>query len=521
VIEDARSLPDGSVIHADICIVGAGAAGITIAREFAGSKTSVLLVESGAVEFEEPTQALYDGEVSPGLYDLNISRLRYFGGSTNHWGGVCRPLDADDFAVRPGVPYSGWPIALADLQAHYDRACDIVQLSSTRWDNETWRDRLARFYTLPFMGERIAGAVFQLSPPTRFGETYHADLATATNVRTLLHANVVDIETNEAASHVTALHLACLDGTRFTVHAEAFVLAVGAVEVARLLLVANRTQSVGLGNAHNLVGRFYCNHPGFYAADILLSQPADVMARPIAAMQTILPRLIVTPSEAARQKLPKFSTWAHPVGEDGSLDLSTGYVAMRALFRDLRHGHVSSDLLDKLGRILGDLDGVAHDVYARFRPAPMIRLDPEWEQVPNPDSRVTLIGERDALGMNRVRVDWQLTDLDIHTVSRSLEIIGEVVGEAGFGRIRVHEWLRTDPKPATFPGHENYHPAGTTRMSDDPTTGVVDRNCRLHSVDNLYVAGASVFATVGAVNPTLTVVALSLRLAEHLKTTIT
>jgi choline dehydrogenase-like flavoprotein len=520
VIEDARSIPDGTVLRADLCILGGGAAGITIAREFAGQGQSVLLVESGGFDFEERTQALYAGEISPGLYELDIARLRYFGGSTNHWGGVCRPLDADDFAKRPWIPHSGWPIEKADLQTYYDRACDLVQLPSKEWDKAAWQDRLAEFYRLPFMGQRIDGAVFQLSPPTRFGEEYREPLAKAANVRVLLHANATEIAVGERADRVTAVRLACFDGPRFSIEAKAYILAAGAVENARLLLVSNRVQQAGLGNRHDVVGRYYSNHPGFYGADIMLSKPKDVLARPLAAMQTILPRLVVSPEASARAGLAKFSTWANPVGEDGSLRLSDGYVALRSLFRDIRHGNISGELLDKLGRVLGDLDGAAGDIWARFRPAPMIRLDPEWEPVPNPESRVALIAEKDELGLQRVRVDWRLTGQDVETALKSLEIIGQVVGEAGFGRIRIHEWLRSNPDPSTFPGHENYHPAGTTRMSEDPSEGVVDRDCRMHGVGNLYVAGSSVFATVGAVNPTLTIVALSLRLADHLKTIV-
>ncbi|MBK8176020.1 MAG: GMC family oxidoreductase [Rhodospirillales bacterium] len=520
MIDDARTIPDGSVLRFDICIVGAGAAGITLAREFEGQSFSVLLVESGSFEFNDRTQALYAGEISQGLYELDVSRLRYFGGCTNHWGGVCRPFDADDFSTRPWIPDSGWPITIADVAPYYDPACDIVQLPTKHWDNVSWEESLAEFYRLPFMGKRIAGAIFQLSPPTRFGEVYREPLEQSANVRTLLNANVVEIAADPSGRHVTALRVACLDGPNFSITARIVVIAMGAVETARLMLASNAQSPAGIGNSYDLVGRYYANHPGFYAADIVLSEPADVMARPLSAMQTILPRLIVTPQEAAREQLAKFSAWANPVSKDGRLDPSDGYVALRSLFRDIRRGQLPSDLMDKLGRLLGDLDGTARDIWNRTSAATMIRLDPEWETVPNPDSRVTLIAERDSVGMQKVRVDWRLSTLDIHTVQRSIEIIGEVVGEAGFGRVHVHEWLQSGPTPSTFPGHENYHPASTTRMSDDTKRGVVDRHCRVHGIDNLYIAGASVFPTVSAVNPTLTVVALSLRLAEHLKSSM-
>ena len=369
MIEDARTLPERSVLRADICIVGAGAAGITLARHHIGRRTSVLLIESGDFDPNEDTQALYGGTVSQGLFDLELSRLRYFGGSTNHWGGVCRPLDADDFQVRDWVPHSGWPITLADLQPYYARACEIVELSSKQWDNKSWQDKLAGFFRLPFMGERIAGAVFQLSPPTHFGEVYRDALAGASNVRTLLNANVVDIATDPNAARVTGLQLACLNGPRFKVEARVYVLAAGAVENPRLLLNANNVQAPGLGNGRDLVGRFYMNHPGFYGADILLSKPEESLVKPIGATHTILPRLVVTPQEARRERLGKFSAWVHNVDETGNLEVSNGYRAMRALFRNLSQGNFSGALLDELTQLLGDLDGAARGVLGRFRPA--------------------------------------------------------------------------------------------------------------------------------------------------------
>ena len=192
---------------------------------------------------------------------------------------------------------------------------------------------------------------------------------------------------------------------------------------------------------------------------------------------------------------------------------------------------MSRRLPDHLGRdiwdVVTDLDDVArgmfratpddpyHPPYDLSRP---IRFYTRLEQCPNPDSRVKLIGEQDALGLNRIALDWQLTDLDKRSLRRSQELIGAEFGRLGVGRFKLDDWLLADDNSWPEDLHGGHHHMGTCRMSDDPKRGVVDRDCRVHGFDNLYVAGSAVYPTTGYVNPTLTVVALALRLADHLKT---
>ncbi len=517
VILDARPLPQDTVIDADVCVVGAGAAGITLAHKFVGQPFKVCLLESGGLEFDDETQLLYAGEnVGLPLRDPDISRLRYFGGTTNHWAGECRPLDADDFAIRPWIPYSGWPIAKAELDPYYPPANEIVQIDAVNWNPEFWAEQMPEFYRLPLMGRRLLPAIWQRSPPTRFGQTYRDELARADNVETYLFANVINIETDDAGGAVTRLRVACLEGNRFWVKARIYVLATGGIENARILLLSNKARPAGVGNSSDTVGRFFMNHPKLDAAWLALSTPSDLMATPFSALTKTAVRLTLAPDVTERERIAKFSAHLHPTDLDGVYGLGKGYNALRRIITRIRNAELPRNFFSDVMDVIGDIDGLTSDLYGRYGDMPVILMATECEQVPNPDSRVTLGPDRDALGLNRIQLDWRFTDLDKYSLRRSLEIVGEEVGRAGLGRLKFNDWVLSDDL-SSFPGIEYAHHMGTTRMTADPKTGVVDKNCRVHDVHNLFIAGSSVFPTGGIANPTLTIVALALRLADHIK----
>ncbi len=263
---DAHTVLPGTLIEADVCIVGAGAAGTTLARELIGTHFEVCLLESGGLEFDQHTQSLYRGEnVGFPYYSLDAVRLRYFGGTTNHWMGACRPLDPIDFESRPWVPYSGWPFDKSHLDPFYIRAHSICQLGPYEYDPATWETE--ENPQLPILGGRVATAMCQNSPPTRFGQVYREEIKRAPNIQTYLFANVVKIETSSTAQKVVRIHVATLQGNKFWVSARLFILATGAIENPRLLLASNEVQSTGLGNKNDLVGRFFMEHlkvPGGY-----------------------------------------------------------------------------------------------------------------------------------------------------------------------------------------------------------------------------------------------------------------
>jgi choline dehydrogenase-like flavoprotein len=513
MLVDARTLSANTVIQTDVCIVGAGAAGITLAKEFAGAGFRVSLLESGGFKFDEKTQDLYRGETVGSHIPLNVMRLRYFGGTTNHWGNYCRPLDEIDFEKRDWVPHSGWPFKKSELDPYYERAQTVCQLGPCAYSADFWETKISP--RLPFFGDRVVTAIFQTrEPATRFGTAYGEEILKAGNITTFLYANVLNIETNDAARTVTRLRVGCLQGNEFVVAGKLFILATGAIENARLLLLSDNVIKAGLGNQNDLVGRFFMSHaicsPAlFLPSDPLLPATLYINAKPAVNNLRVTGHLTLSPKIQREHKLLSFNAVLSPV-----------YTARTGLFSLKRLIKREFDSLAKdLRNIITDMDGMAKATYWKIVkgviPVDAYSLTTAIEQSPNPQSRVTLSSERDALGKQRVRVDWQRRAIDKRSLKRSLEIIGSELGRAGLGRLRIdlNDHDEAWPEVVRDAGHH----IGTTRMHLDSKQGVVDENCRVHGVSNLFLAGSSVFPTSGHANPTLTLIALALRLADHVK----
>jgi choline dehydrogenase-like flavoprotein len=482
---DARTIPRDSTLETDICIVGAGAAGITLARELADRPFRVALLESGGFEAEPDTQALYRGRVHGRPYfKLHEARSRQFGGSTNCWHGMCRPLEPIDFEARDWVPRSGWPFGSEELRPYYERAQAVCRLEAFDYGAGRWES--PERMPLAFASDAIESRVFQVAAH-RFGAIYRAVLTRAANLHTYLFANVVEFEANEPVSRVARVRVACLDGNRFSLRARHFVLATGGIENARLLLVSNRRRGVALGNAHGLVGRYFMEHPHVLSGAFLPSNSELSLgfyrARPAGSI-VVSGLLIPSPAVQRRERMLGFGAFLAPTLELPPFEVS-------------------------LARMIAEMDG-----HPEAPAQQAVLFMNEAEQAPNRESRVRLTQERDALGVPVVQLEWRLSSIDKRSLRRGHEILARELGRAGLGRLQIlldeddHRW------PREMEGGR--HHMGTTRMHADPKQGVVDPDARVHGIENLYVAGSSVFPTSGASNPTLTLVALALRLADRL-----
>lgn len=510
MIEDAQELQNNSIFSADVAIIGGGPAGITIARALAGSKINVCILEAGGLSYKPEVQALYSGE-SVGIdYSLTGSRLRYLGGSSNHWGGFCFPLEPIDFEEREWVPYSGWPIKYDELLSYYDRASEIVEVLPGKFDDVSyWNRKYAEKIPDLATGRMQVGFV-QYSPPTHFGERYRADLENARNIRVLLNANVVNIAANEHGNAVSQVNIRTLSGKSHTLTAREFVLATGGLENPRLLLLSNDVMKAGLGNQNDVVGRFFMEHPHMQGnGEIVAVDPRR------------LPRLfheVITQdghnAYAAFRPSASFLRSRRLLNASIQIGFAEEHrISKPARYVSAERAEEQATLLKAARNFLTDANGAG------------LKRDPDYlgywlgtgaacEQAPNPSSRVSLSSERDALGLPRIRLDWRLTEQDRRSIVQHFYSLALEFGALGMGRMRVN--MQDDGNwPEKVEGG-NHH-MGTTRMSDDPKRGVVDRNCRVHGMHNLYVSGSSVFPTSGIANPTLTIVALALRLAEHIK----
>jgi GMC oxidoreductase len=491
----------------DACVIGAGPAGITLARRLAARGFSVALMEGGGLEQTEESQDLYKGEiVGLDYFPLEEARLRYLGGSSNHWGGRCRELDAVNFLPMAPNPLSGWPIAKADLDPYAIETDEILDMiSAAEAPDLPLEQATPRFHRIQY----------RYSAPTRFGEKYHDELAASAQILCALNANLVDMTLDDGLGTVTsATFKSFTDGDPgFTINAKVFVLCLGGIENPRALLGFNRQKPNGIGNDHDMVGRFFCEHPHFRLGQVYYTQPipeAQILAEPEEAY---------APTDAflAAHDTLTFSLLVTPMIEE-PLSFSTEAIRSAGCVTSF-----SEEVLEKvLGKNLDCNRGGLRMYFAQdgARHAVQGAVAIHSEQGLHRDSRITLDEETDRFGLRRVRFDWRLTDLDFHTMETAIAELGAYYAEQGTGRVQIFDWLTADPVdvPGLREGSRvgGHHHMCATRMSADPREGVVDADCRVHGTANLYLGGSSVFATSGFATPTFTIVQLALRLGDHL-----
>ena len=495
---DSRQLPDGHVLDADICIVGGGPAGITLALELAQSSLKVVLLESGGMTFDDRTQQLYAGPNLGFQYDpLDEARLRFLGGSSNHWAGNCMPLTPMDFERRAWMPHSGWPISFEDLAPFYQRAQPYCELQVERpYDFHFWAEKLGGS-PLQVNPELLENVAVNESTPTAFGFTYEGRLRQAENLTVYLHANALELETDDSASEVTGVQAACIDGPRFEVRAKRFVLCAGGIEIPRLLLLSNKVATAGLGNGHDLVGRFFSDHAAIRPVmRILLFEETDALSLYTGPQYFdvggFMGTLASSQSLLRREEIGGFIFHLFPDG------MTPGEQSLTNLVRSAHGTGLPPYLSTQIGNVLTDLDGATNALYKEAFGSRENLIERDWlgpwltfEVVPNPDSRVMLVDDRDHFGQRRIGLDWRLTETEMRTVKRATEIMVQEIGRLGIGRAWT-EALRDD---YDWPGYvaRGKHHCGTTRMSDDPKTGVVDQDCRVHGIRTSTSAAARCF----------------------------
>lgn len=496
-IIDGRKIEYGIKIDADICIIGAGAAGITIAREFAGTQQRVCLIESGGLAFDADTQSLYEME-SIGYPQLEptASRNRYFGGTTNSWTGRCIPLAPIDFEIRDWIPESGWPIQASDLDPYYEKAAPLFKLPKYHHiQSEFWHKRNAYQDEHLFFDNHLFSPVVALRSrkPINFRTTYLRELEQAHNIQIYTYTNVTGIEASDNLSQVTHVQLACLEGSQFTVQAKVFILACGGLENPRLLLLSNQQNSKGLGNQNDIVGRYYMDHPKVEQGMLLPYDPK--FNTPLFFGQRIINGTVqfglrLSDKVQRQEKLlnhyvllqPQFTPYESRESKRLSRTEKIQYFYRKLIRSPLKSNHL---------------------LVRNF-----------LEQIPNPDSRVTLSDRTDRLGLNQLKLDWKINPQERENLYRFHRFFAHYLKLHQIGRLE-HQFPNDEAaQPSLF---DAFHPMGTTRMSMNPKLGVVDRDCKVHGLNNLFIAGSSVFPTGGHANPTLTIVALALRLSDHIK----
>jgi choline dehydrogenase-like flavoprotein len=547
MILDANGLAAGSALSVDICIIGAGAAGITMAVELAGGRSDVLVLESGGLKAEPATQDLYAGSVADERLHSPPDRYRQrrFGGTTTIWGGRCTPLDPIDFEERDFMPDSGWPIGLDDLASYYPRANALCEAGEYKYAVAEAFDPPPRPMIEGFASPNFTTDTLErFSCPTDFGVRYGQRLRDARNVRVMLHANVVALKLDESGTRVHALAVRTLRGRQFEVTARQFVLATGGLEVARLLLASRDVHANGIGNEHGVVGRYYMCHLAGTMGALTIHRPLSAVwnGYDISDEGIYCRRRIALSAEAQRrQRIGNFiCRLHHPRITDPAhrnAILSALYLAKFVIpyeYGKRLHGEERVNFATWLKHLrnvaAGPFDAAGFawhmlkDRKFAQRKFPSIIITPKAnlysldfhaEQQPNPLSRVTLGDAVDALGMPRISIDWRYTKTDVETVARAMALLAADLRRDGIGDL-TYDAASLESEVTRYGAYGGHH-IGTARMGKNPRTSVVNADCLVHGVNNLFVAGTAVFPTSSQANPTLTVVALALRLAEMLQ----
>jgi choline dehydrogenase-like flavoprotein len=451
---------------AQVVIVGAGPVGLTLARELAGL-AEILVVEAGGYQNDAQQQALLAGDCAGLPYPLTETRARQFGGSSALWAGYCAQFDEHDFSSRDWVSRSGWPFGIEEIQPYYARVGALLKLGEFNFNACDIGKRSGT--TLPFDQNRFTPSVWRFGTPTvRFGDCLRTEFEASTHITTLIHANVVDIRLNQDGDSVTQVVIRTLNGRQGRVSLDVCILACGGLETPRILLNANTQVSYGVGNSSDMVGRCFMEHPH----------------RAIASLVVCDQHLV--------------ESWTHRSTYDGDNE----FIPCVGLSKQLQE------------------EAGVNNARAHVYRTPAMRLDESpkvglfMEQAPNPDSRVVLSESSDCLDMRQLRLHWCLTELDWRTYEITAALVAAEFERIGVGRVTGP--INPVARDRTCILHSN-HQLGTTRMSDDKQQGVVNRNCRAHDLSNLYIMGGSVFPTVSWANPTFTLMALTFRLADHLR----
>lgn len=497
---DARTLTNGTRLSCDICVVGAGPAGLSIALELDGCGADVLVIESGGTGDELWIQELNHGHVTGDSYaGLRATRHRGLGGTVNLWntevgggaGAKYAPLDLRDLDPSPeDVPLPGWTLDYATLERYYRRAQTLCGLGPFSYEASDWESPGRAAWRLP-SNSALTSSVYQFGPGRLFTADYVKVLRNSSNVRLCHHATLVSLASGPHGGEFQAKVKVTTADATIGVHARLLVLAAGAIENARLLLVSANTAGSRLGKSGKWAGRCFMEHPR--DKGLILSHRSPEFVREARFYDaytgpdgvTTCGRLTL---QSTARALPNLSVSLVP--DEPAHGLFSRFLHRAGMGRK-RLGYGWSRLPDSDERL------------ARFRL--LINL----EQRPRPENRVVLSATRDIYGVPRAELHWRWNEAEQSQLETARRLIAADLEAAGLGTIELRRPSRPDPNA--------HHHAGTTRMAVDDRWGVVDNDCRVHGTENLYVAGASVFPTAGSANPTLTIVALAIRLADHLR----
>ena len=511
---DLEQTPPGQAFHATVCILGAGIAGLSLATRLARRGVQVHLLEAGGLLPEQRSQDFYRAEMPAQTHDgTSNGRFRTFGGSSTKWGGQLLPFTPDIFTPPPGSPSTAWPIHESDLSSFYPDVEGILGVDALPFTADLL-PALGHPPALPSPDITLRFAKWAPFGKRNLAGTLGAEALAHGSVTVFTHANAVELQASLTnPSTITSVRVLNYHRAEFTFTADHFVVATGTVESARLLLC-----SPAVPNPHDQIGRYFHDHLSYHAAELHSPGRERAVERlgPFYVNGTLhSAKLEASPTLRAREHL--LAVMAHVVVLEPE---DSGTAAIRNLLRSLQGGRLKQAIVANLFPALRDAPQILRLVYqSRFKKRraiskrAVLKLNIDLEQAPHPDNRIRLSTDCDALGMPRTIVDWSRREPELDTAARFAPIIREFLQAAGMD---TPEWTDTQSGNLSSLLADTYHMMGGLRMGLDPATSVVDPNLKLHGLTNLHVASCAVFPSGGSSNPTFTMMALTLRLADHL-----
>lgn len=511
---DDNHLPHS--LEADVCVIGAGAAGITVALLLARRDIDVILLESGGKNHEAAIHDLNRCSFAARPFGGAIDgRFRALGGSTTRWGGQILPMQPIDFEARSWVKASGWPIAYSELVPAYKTALGLVGLHSCiESDADVWRSVGQR--TPQFVGGVLAPYFSRWCPEPDLSRVHGAEIGGRRNLRCVLHTTVTAFEMKGGRMiGATARNLA---GRNVHIRARRFVLCVGGIETPRLLLHPLNDGSRPPWTAFDLIGRFLQDHPGMTFADILPANRHDLhrlFDNIVHGRTRYQPRLRLADEVQRRHKLLQASCSIIFQSRKGDIVFRARSAAKQVL-----SGGANPQTIQDLIGSAPLAARMAWRTFIRHRAFNLddlgFRLGIQLEQEPDPESRVTLSDEIDSMGLRRARIDWRINATEIETVAAVAKLAKLELETSGLGRVSIDADVAAGSADVAARMIDQNHHNGTVRMGANPKEGVVDRNLLVFGTSNFYVCSSAVFPTGSFSNPTHTIIALGVRLAEHL-----
>ena len=460
----------------DCCVLGSGPAGITVSLKLAQHNKKVLLLEAGGLEYSEESRKLLECDSTGMEAWPQWKRQRFFGGTSNHWSGRCRPFESEDFGTKEFNGLPGWPIQFSQIQPYLDEAKKIVDIAEK--DFEALNEDV--------LGEGFFPDKFTLSPPTRFAQKYYDEIKNSKDIICCVNANAVELTLDERKEKIKSVLVRNYSDKLFSFSGAIFVLAMGGIENARFLLNQDKQISSGIGNATGMVGKCFMEHLNVKLGEYIVKEEITNARYAFFTSDKLVAAENIGRSNVALRIVD-------------SIKSSGRSAKIKTFFKNLA---CQISLEEKLQFIV-DFECPGTGIITTLT-----------EQEPGKHSYISIGSEKDVIGLRKAILHWELSENDLKTIRFLGQEFAKAFGDSGIGIVRLEDYVLDDQ--LEIPAHPHAHHMGTTRMASSPEHGVVDENCKVFGTNNLYIAGSSIFATGGASNPTMPLIQFALRLADHI-----